>query len=67
MRLIDAELAAARQHDLREPAPTLICGWRCGNAESLHLRDESLNAVAHKIQLVRIILLGLMHGNLGWW
>ena len=65
LRLIDAELAATGQGDLRKPTPALILHGRAGDVVRLHLLDERVDVVAHQIELVHIVLLRWMHGHFG--
>src|SRR5262249_28507422 len=64
-RLIDAELAAARQAHLRKLSPGLLLNRRTGNAAGFHFGDERAHVVTHQIEFVDIVLVVWMHGDLG--
>jgi hypothetical protein len=65
LRLIDAELAATGQRDLRKPTPALILHWRAGDVVRFHLLDERVDVIAHQIELVHIVLVRMVDGDLG--
>ncbi len=62
-RLINSELASARQDQCRERSPFLILDRAARDADRLHFGNESLDVVAHQIQLVDAVLGGGMDGN----
>jgi len=63
-RLVDAELAAARERDRREQAPSEVSDGRAGDSLFLHRRDERPDVVAHQVELVHVVLLARVHGDL---
>ena len=64
--LIHANFAAARKGYLREQAISLILDWIAGDLVTYHLGDKRIHVVAHQVELVNVILLRGMHGNLCW-
>src|SRR5262245_11304208 len=62
--LVDAELAAAGQPQLRQHAPALILGRLADHTVRTHPPDEGLDVVAHEVELVHVVLVGRVHGDL---
>ena len=62
--LIYAELTAARKGQSREQAITLVLNWIAGNLVFCQLSDKCIHIVAHQVELVHVILLRGMNGNL---
>ena len=65
-RLIDTQLAAAGQRNLRQHAPALILRLTAGDAAIHHIGDERLDVVAHEVDLMHVVLSGRVYSHLGW-
>src|SRR5262245_41915585 len=63
-RLVDTDFAAAGQRDVREEAPPLVLHRIALDGMGLHARDERRDVVAHQVELVDVVLLGWMDGDL---
>ena len=59
-RLIDPELATARQGNTREPSPSLVLHRFARRAVSRHFQDERFYVVAHQVELVQVVAVGRM-------
>src|SRR5262245_15053893 len=59
--LINAELAASRQHNLGQHPPTWVLHRTAYDAAVLHLCDERLDVVAHQKELVNAVLIRRVH------
>ncbi len=64
-RLIDAQLSASRQRQLREHTPTHILHGLARNPLLFHFRDKRLDVVAHQKEFMSAVLIGRMHRNFG--
>ncbi len=62
--LVNAELPAAGEMQLREQTPASVADRLTGNLVFLQTSDELFDVVAHQIKFVRVILTG-MHGHFG--
>ncbi len=62
--LVNAQLPAAGEMQLREQTPALVADRLTGNLVFLQTSDELFDVVAHQIKFVRVILPG-MHGHFG--
>jgi hypothetical protein len=63
--LIHTKLPATWQPELRYQAIALVLDWVDRDPVSLHFCDERVQIVAHQVELVDVILLRWVHGNLG--
>jgi len=63
-RLIDSKLASARQRELCKQTPANIAHLCAIDIVLTHLAHERLDILAHQVQLVLVILVGRMHGDL---
>ena len=50
---------------MSDKAPTLIVDWRTGDVLSIHGRHEGVDVVAQKVELMKVVPLRGMDGNLG--
>ena len=64
-RLIDPKLPAAWERELRQYPPPLVVHGPALDTMLPHRRYEGLDVISHQIELVHVVLLGRMHGNLG--
>src|SRR5689334_24942175 len=64
-RFVQPELIATRQSDLSDPAPRLLVDRRGGDALAAKLFTRGVDVVAHQIELVELLVLGRVHGELG--
>ena len=65
-RLVDADLAAARQCEMRQQTPPCILHLLAFDEMSFHTRDKSFDVVAHEVELVHVVLLRRMNSYLRW-
>src|SRR5437660_1414473 len=65
--LVDRQLRAARELDRGEHPPALVAD-RVGdrNAFGGQVRQRLLEVVTHQVELVLLLLVSGMHGDLGW-
>jgi len=63
-RLINPGLAAARQGQPREQSPTQVFHRSACNLMIFHRGDERLDVGTHEVELLLIIFLGWMYGDL---
>ena len=65
-RLVYSELPATGQRDPREPAPALLLDGGAADAALREGGDKRIDVVRHEVELVRLIPLGGMNGQLRW-
>jgi hypothetical protein len=64
--LVDAEFPAAGKRHLRQGTPVHVVHRTARDIVLLHLGNESLDVVAHQVELVDVVPFGGMYGNFGW-
>jgi hypothetical protein len=64
-RLVDAEASASGHADVRQPPPGEVHDLGAFDAALLHAGDEGADALAEEVELVQVVSIGRMDGNLG--
>ena len=66
-RLINAQLAAARQDDAGKDTPTLILNLIAVNSVLAHVADEFFDVFADEEEFVDVVSLGWMKSDFSRW
>ena len=64
-RLVDADFPAARQRQTGDGSPPLFAYGGAYDVLYRHFGDESVDVIAHEIELVHVVLFGRVHRDLG--